>query len=110
MLWCVETLRFFKVLMCVGSMLWLVRSLSFGSSPVCGPCKCAVVCGDCDIFHKALLCVGRVRTVCGLHDVACENFEFSKFSWCVSSVLWCVRTLSFLNSHVCGPCAVACED
>ena len=50
-------------------------------------------------------------TVCGLHDVACEDFEFSKFPYmCVSSVLWCVKTLSFLNSHVCGPYAVACED
>ena len=69
-------------------------------------------------------------TVCGLHNMACEDFEFLKFPYmCVSSVLWCVKTLSFLNSHVCvdpmlwrvktlhfqssivcESCAVACED
>ena len=68
-------------------------------------------------------------TVCGLHDVACEDFEFSKFPYmCVSSVLWCVKTLSFKipmcvdtmlwrvrtlrfqSSTVCELCAVACED
>ena len=121
-LWCVKTLGF-KVPMCVGSMLWRVRILSFQSSPVCGPC--AAVCGDFEIFHKAPLYVGPVlccmrtwnfqsypvysiglccgawglwvpMTVCGIHDMACEDFEFSKFPYmCVSSVLWCVKTLSF---------------
>ena len=81
MLCCVKTLSF-KVPLCVGSILWRVRTLSFQSSPVCGPC--AVVCGDFEIFHKIPLCVGPV--------------------------LWCVRTWSFQSSPVCGLCAVACED
>ena len=72
----------FKVPMCVGSMLWRVRTLSFQSSTVCGPC--AVVCGDFEIFHKVPLRVGPV--------------------------LWCVRTWSFHSSPVCMPCAVARED
>ena len=32
-------------------------------------------------------------TVCGLYDVACEDFEFQ-----------------FQGSHVCELCAVVCED
>ena len=79
----------FKVPMCVGSMLWRVRTLSFQSSTVCGPC--AVVCGDFEIFHKVPMCVDpvllRVRTlsfqsfpVRGFCEVACKDFEFSKLS------------------------------
>ena len=77
MLWCVKTLSF-KVLMYVGSTLWRVRTLSFQSSPVCGPC--ALVCEDFEIFHKALLCA------CGPCTVVCEDLEFSEFP-CVGSVL-----------------------
>ena len=73
-LWCVETLRFFKVPLCVGT----VRTLSFQSSPRCG--LCALVCEDFEIFHKALLCA------CGPCTVVCEDLEFSEFP-CVGSVL-----------------------
>ena len=61
-------------------------------------------------------------TGCGLHDVACEDFEFSMFPcvwalccvvwglWvftvaiCVSLVLWRVKTLSFQSSSVRALC------
>ena len=79
-LWCVETLRFFKVPLCVGPVLWCVRALNFQSSLGVG---------------VVLWCV--------------KTLSF-KVPMCVGSMLWRVRTLSFQSSPVCGPCAVVCGD
>ena len=74
-LWCMNNLSF-KVPMCVGSMLWRVRTLSLQRYPVCGPC--AVVCGDFEIFKFP-----TVRGSCAV--VSGEFVRFSKFP--------CVRAL-----------------
>ena len=67
-LWCVGTLmKFLKIPLCVGSVLWGVETLKFFKVPLC-------VC-------PVLWCV--------------ESLKFFKVPLCVSSVLWCVRTLSF---------------
>ena len=91
----------FKAPTYVGSMLWRVRTLSFQSSSVCGPC--AVVCGDFEIFHKVPLCVVPVLW-------CVRTWSFQSSPSCVGSVLWRVRTLSFQSSHLCELCAVVCED
>ena len=80
-LYYVETLRFFKVSLCVVPVLWCVRNLNSQKSPRCG--LCAVVCEDFEFSSSHL---------CGLYAVACEDFEFSKFPC------------------MCELCAVACED
>merc|ERR1711951_269879 len=40
-LWCVNTLSFFKVPLCVGSVVWCVRTLSFLKIP----CMWSMCCG-----------------------------------------------------------------
>merc|ERR1712035_246358 len=67
-LWCVRTWSFQFSPSCVGSVLRRVRTLSFQSSHLCE--LCAVVCKDFD-FQNSHMC-----RPCA---VACEDSEFSKF-------------------------------
>ena len=83
-LWCVNTLSFFKVPWCVGFML-CVGTLKIFKIPLC--VGSVLWCGDFENLQSSPVCVGSV--VCG--DF--ENFQSSPV--CVGSVLWCVGTLSF---------------
>ena len=77
-LWCVGTLKFFKISLCVGPVLWYVGTLSFFNISLCvGP---------------VLWCVWTLK--------------FFKLPLCVGPVLWCGDFEFFQNFPVCGPCAV----
>ena len=94
-LWCVGTLRFSNLPMCVCSVLYCGETLSFSKSPVCG--LCVVVSGGFDFFQTS--------SVCGQFVLWCvRTLSFSKFLYvwalccdvwglCVSQFLLCVNTL-----------------
>ena len=72
-LWCVGTLKFFKVPCVCGPCVVVCEDLEFfQSSSVCG--LCAVVCGDFEFFQSS--------PVCGLCAVVCGYFEFFKVPMC----------------------------
>ena len=74
--WCVGTLKIFKVSWCVGSVLCVGTLSFFQSSLVCG----SVVCRDFENF--------QIFPVCGLCTVVCRDLEI------------------FRTSPVCGLCGV----
>ena len=57
---CVETLKIFKVPMCVGSMVWYVETLKNFKVPLCVG---SVVCGDFEKFQSPTVC-GHCAVVC----------------------------------------------
>ena len=64
----------FQSSLCVGPVLWCVGTLKFFKVPcVCGPC--VVVCEDLEFFQSS--------SVCGLCAVVCGDFEFFKVPLCV---------------------------
>ena len=74
----VETLRIFKVPLCVGSVLWCEDFETFQISPVCE--LCAVVCEDFENFQSS--------SVCGLCTVVCDDFEnFQSSPVCVERLI-----------------------
>ena len=77
-LWCVNTLSFFKVSLCVGPVLWCVGTLSFFKISLCvGPVVGSV--GTLSVFLNF--------PVCGPCDVVCGDFEFFQSSLCVCTVM-----------------------
>ena len=77
-LWCVGTLSFFEVpAVCGSPVLWCVGTLKFFKVPcVCGPC--VVVCGDFEFFQSS--------PVCGLCVVVSGDFETFQSSLCVGAL------------------------
>ena len=74
-LWCVRTLKFFKIPLCVGYVLCFGTLSFFQSSLVCG----SVVCREFENFQSSL--------VCGLCTVWCvETLKIFIVPWCVG--LW----------------------
>ena len=54
--WCVETLKIFKVPLCVGPVVCGDFEY-FQNSPVCGPCGVgSVLCGDFENFQNSPVC------------------------------------------------------